>query len=215
MTLVEKAQKVMLFKANIAKECKKRGMRMPTDEQISEFINSGYGMNLDNFMYDYTHFEGIFRLPNREPSPLEEITLKETLEKLELGQLKELLNMYVQDIGASSDNLVFDIADENDSNHLVDKLSHEDVLEIGRMIVNENARFIRIVDGKIQSIDIKENIQIHWPQIFDRVLLFPQYYEYEFDEGQGYFANIFAPNMIKMLGYNTDYQTGEVEYTKK
>lgn len=207
MTLVEKAQKVMLFKANIAKECKKRGMRMPTDEQISEYINGGYGMNLEDFMYDYTHFEGIFRIPLREPSPLEEITLKETLEKLDERRLKELWNI------ENTDNYVFDLADNGDSDYLVNNFDKEVVLEIGKLIVSENARFIRMDGEKPNVVDIKQCIEVNWPAIFDKVMLFPHWYEFTYEGGK-YFDNIFHENMVKMLGYTLDYQTKEVTYKK-
>ena len=67
MALVEKekdvigfAHKVISFRMNIIKACKARGVEPPTDEQISEYIN-GYGINLNDFMADYTEHEGIFR----------------------------------------------------------------------------------------------------------------------------------------------------------
>lgn len=66
MALVEKekdvigfAHKVISFRMNIIKACKARGIEPPTDEQISEYIN-GYGINLNDFMADYTEHEGIF-----------------------------------------------------------------------------------------------------------------------------------------------------------
>lgn len=67
LNLVEKekdvigfAHKVISFRMNVIKACKARGIEPPTDEQISEYIN-GYGMNLNDFMADYTEHEGIFR----------------------------------------------------------------------------------------------------------------------------------------------------------
>jgi hypothetical protein len=67
LNLVEKekdvigfAHKVISFRMNIIKACKAKGIEPPTDEQISEYIN-GYGINLIDFMADYTEHEGIFR----------------------------------------------------------------------------------------------------------------------------------------------------------
>jgi hypothetical protein len=54
------AHKVISFRMNIIKACKARGVEPPTDEQISDYIN-GYGINLNDFMADYTEHEGIFR----------------------------------------------------------------------------------------------------------------------------------------------------------
>lgn len=67
MALVEKekdvigfAHRVISFRMNIIKACKAKGVEPPTDGQISKYIN-GYGMNLIDFMTDYTEHEGIFR----------------------------------------------------------------------------------------------------------------------------------------------------------
>lgn len=65
MNMVEKdvigfAHRVISFRMNIIKACRAKGIVPPTDEQISEYIN-GYGINLNDFMADYTEHEGIFR----------------------------------------------------------------------------------------------------------------------------------------------------------
>lgn len=212
MNLVEKATKVMGFKASIVSECKKRNMRVPTDEQISAYINSGRPMTLDALMYDYTHFEGVFTLPNREPTPLEEATLKATLEQLDEAQLKVLWGVFIQEIGNDCGGYIYDLADDNERQYLLDRLSQETLSEIGGLVIREDARFIRIVDDKPQVVDIEQEIEVHWHEIFERVMLFPYCYEYDYEEGSGFFTNIIAPIMIKMLGYDTDYQTCEVKY---
>ena len=208
MTLVEKAQKVMLFKANIAKECKKRGMKMPSDEKISAYINSGRPMTLEDFMYDYTHFEGVFTLPVREPSPLEEITLIETLEKLDEVSLKELYDI------ENTDNYVFDLANEEDCDFLVNNYDKEVVLEIGKLIVGKEARFIRMDGEKPEVVDIKKCVEDNWSEIFTKVMLFPHWYSFTYECGKHYYTSIFYENMLKMLGYTLDYQTNEVTYKK-
>lgn len=210
MNLVQKATKVMEFKSSIIIECKKRNMRVPTDEQISAYINSGRPMTLDALMYDYTHFEGVFTLPNREPTPLEEATLKATLEQLDEAQLKVLWGVYNQEIGSS--DYVYDLADDHESTYLMAKFSQEVILEIGGLVTRDDVRFIRFVDDKPQAVDIEQEIEVHWHEIFERVMLFPYCYEYDYEEGSGFFTNIIAPIMIKMLGYDTNYQTCEVKY---
>lgn len=65
MTLVEKAQKVIGFRLQIINACKKQGIAAPTDEQISDYIN-GYGIDIKDFMADYTKHEGMFRSPIKD-----------------------------------------------------------------------------------------------------------------------------------------------------
>lgn len=63
LNLVEKANKVITFRKYIREECRKKGVEYPSDAKISEYINKKYGMNVDDFMKDYTEHEGIFRDP--------------------------------------------------------------------------------------------------------------------------------------------------------
>lgn len=63
LNLVEKANKVLTFRKYIREECRKKGLDYPSDAKISEYINQKYGMNVDDFMADYTEKEGIFRDP--------------------------------------------------------------------------------------------------------------------------------------------------------
>ena len=58
--LIGFAHKVIGFRMNVIKACKAKGIDVPTDEQISDYIND-YGLRLDNFMTDYTEHEGMFR----------------------------------------------------------------------------------------------------------------------------------------------------------
>ena len=74
MNMVEKekdlvgfAHKVISFRMNVIKACKAKGIDVPTDEQISAYIND-YGLHLDDFMADYIEHEGMFRCLQ---SPLE------------------------------------------------------------------------------------------------------------------------------------------------
>lgn len=66
--LIGFAHKVISFRMNVIKACKNKGIDVPTDEQISDYIN-GYGLNFEDFMADYTEHEGMFRCLK---TPLEE-----------------------------------------------------------------------------------------------------------------------------------------------
>ena len=86
MNMVEKendligfARKVISFRMNVIKACKAKGIDVPTDEQISDYIN-GYGLHFNDFMADYTEHEGMFRCLK---SPLEDF--KDSLATIPFG----------------------------------------------------------------------------------------------------------------------------------
>ena len=86
MNMVEKekdligfAHKVISFRMNVIKACKAKGIDVPTDEQISDYIN-GYGLNFEDFMADYTEHEGMFRCLK---TPLEEF--KDSVTNIHFG----------------------------------------------------------------------------------------------------------------------------------
>jgi len=66
--LIGFAHKVISFRMNVIKACKAKGIDVPTDEQISEYIND-YGLHFEDFMADFTEHEGMFRCLR---TPLEE-----------------------------------------------------------------------------------------------------------------------------------------------
>lgn len=74
MNMVEKendligfAHRVIGFRMNVIKACKELNIDVPSDEQISAYINE-YGLHFKDFMADYTEHEGMFRCLQ---SPLE------------------------------------------------------------------------------------------------------------------------------------------------
>ena len=86
MNMVEKekdligfAHKVIGFRMNVIKACKSKGIDVPTDEQISDYIN-GYGLKFEDFMADYTEHEGMFRCLK---TPLEEF--KDSVTNIHFG----------------------------------------------------------------------------------------------------------------------------------
>jgi hypothetical protein len=75
MSMIEKekdligfANKVISFRMNVIKACRSKGIDVPTDEQLSEYIND-YGLHFGDFMADYIEHEGMFRCLR---TPLEE-----------------------------------------------------------------------------------------------------------------------------------------------
>jgi hypothetical protein len=86
MNMVEKekdligfAHKVISFRMNVIKACKAKGIDVPTDEQISNYIN-GYGLHFEDFMADFTEHEGMFRCLR---TPLEEF--KDKIKEISWG----------------------------------------------------------------------------------------------------------------------------------
>lgn len=65
--LIGFAHKVIGFRMNVIKACKELNIDVPSDTQISEYINE-YGLHFKDFMVDYTEHEGMFRCLQ---SPLE------------------------------------------------------------------------------------------------------------------------------------------------
>lgn len=65
--LIGFAHKVIGFRMNVIKACKELNIDVPSDTQISEYINK-YGLHFKDFMADYTEHEGMFRCLQ---SPLE------------------------------------------------------------------------------------------------------------------------------------------------
>lgn len=213
MNTIENAQKITLFKMNIVKECKKRNMRIPSDEQISEYIDSGYSLKLEDFMHDYTHFEGVFRVPHI-PTPLEKATLDATL-KLENSQLVTLYNTYLEESACNYMEYIFDLDNSEDVEWLRVNVPQPTFFDISKVVTDEGNRFVKVKhnDGKLtikRVMDIKGLISGLWADIFTRIMLFPQNYTLDFR----YFENTFVPIMTSMLGYKLDYQTCEVEYTE-
>ena len=52
LNAVEYAVKVTSFRNMIRGVCRKKGLEYPADEKIAEYIEQGYGFDLDDFMAD-------------------------------------------------------------------------------------------------------------------------------------------------------------------
>ena len=63
LNAVEYAIKVTSFRKLIRDTCRKEGLEYPADDKIAEYIEQGYGFDIDDFMADYKEKEGIFRDP--------------------------------------------------------------------------------------------------------------------------------------------------------
>lgn len=187
MNLVEKAEKVMKFKMLVTTECASRNMRIPSTDKISEYINGGYPMDLKSFMADYTQFEGVFRRPLREVSPLEEELLKVTL-ALSDESLYRLWNAYITErYGDTSPDTLFKCDEQN--------------------------AYIMVQDGKVHTFKtLKTLIENNWEDIFERIMLFPYAYDFLTKESGYYFAFTALPTMQRLLGFDINVDESLVTY---
>ena len=77
--LIGFAHKVISFRMNVIKACKAKGIDVPTDEQISDYINV-YGLHFEDFIADFTEHKGMFYCLR---TPLEEF--KDEIEEISWG----------------------------------------------------------------------------------------------------------------------------------
>lgn len=217
MNLVEKAEKVIKFKMLVTTECASRNMRIPSADKISEYINGGYPMDLKSFMADYTHFEGVFRRPLREVSPLEEELLKATLELSE-NTLQGLWNIYVEErysanVCALRGNVILRLDSENHISYIRRVVSQEEFFRACRLAEDHKYAMIG-EDGKIRPYkSLKTLIENNWEEIFERIMLFPDVYGKLYVQGDfDYLAAIVIPTMQKLLGFDINVDESLVTY---
>ena len=223
MNLVEKAQKVIGFRLQIINACKKQGVTAPSDEQIGEYINQGYGMNVNDFMADWTEHEGMFR-GLTSYSPLEQKTLDATL-KLSDDLLRELWNTFIDESALyGEDSYIYDLADTKDSKFLEEHMTNEELVETCKLVVTNALRYIQWLSLNDKSIkvvkSIKNVITAFWGDIFKRIMLYPNCYNFGvqiYAEGDGstYFDDVFFPIIAEEVGYKIDGNKGTITKIEK
>lgn len=224
MNLVEKAQKVIGFRLQIINACKKQGVTAPSDEQIGEYINQGYGMNVNDFMADWTKHEGMFR-GLTSYSPLEQKTLDATL-KLSDDLLRELWNAFIEESAIyGEDSYIYDLADIKDSKFLEEHMTNEELVATCKLVVtNNDVRYIQwfsLNDKSIKVVkSIKNIIAAFWGDIFKRIMLYPNCYNFGvqiYAEGDGstYFDDVFFPIIAEEVGYKIDGNNGTITKIEK
>ena len=224
MNLVEKekdligfANRVIGFRGAIHKACEEKGIIPPSDEQISDYIN-GYGINLNDFMADYTEHEGMFR---SSYSPLEQKILDKTL-TLSDDVLRELWNSFVDESGIyGEDSFIYDLGSEVDSKFLSEHMTKEELLEVCLCVTEKDAQYIQWLNCNNNDIkvvkDMKSIIKAYWGEIFERIMLYPSCYGFDvqiYAEGDGstYFDDVFFPVIAEEVGYKID--GGKGTFTK-
>ena len=217
MTLVEKAQKVLMFKMNIAKECKKHSVEMPSDEQISEYIKQGCGMNVANFMSDYTEEKGIFYTPPKYSySPLEQEILDKTLITLKPKELVSLWNTFIEESAIyGEDSHIYDLDDDKDCQYLIEHMTPKEISQAMALATDEK-QFIQWIYGSdVKAVEIKGFITAYWGEIIERILLYPSAYNINVvvcceGDGSTYFDDVVFPIIAKKIGYQIDTQKGTI-----
>lgn len=219
MNMVEKekdligfAQKVISFRMNVIKACKAKGIDVPTDEQIGDYIND-YGLHFEDFMADYTEHEGMFRCFDREQcingmKPLVRNACLATIEKLSIERLVLLWNVFIEESGVyGEDSYIYDLTNELDVKTLDEGMSDEEILAVSKLVTKKNVRYIQWLNLNDNSIiaksdeDIKNTIVGYWSEIFERIMEYPSAYDFEFGDEETYFFDVLFPIMTKELGY--------------
>ena len=223
MNLVEKAQKVVEFRLQIDNACKKQGVTEPSAEQISDYINQGYGMDVNDFMADWTENKGMFRIVEAY-SPLEQKTLDATL-KLSDDLLRELWNTFIEESSIyGEDSYIYDLASKEDSKFLGEHMSDEELLAACLIATKNNDRYIEWLANNDNSIkvvkDMKSIIKAYWGEIFERIMLYPSCYGFNvqiYAEGDGstYFDDVFFPVIAEEVGYKIDGNKGTITKIEK
>ena len=192
---------------------------MPSDEQISEYINQGCGMDVDKFMADYTKCKGIFHYSN-EWSRLEKDTLTSTL-RLSDEMLVVLWNTFIEESALyGQDSYIFDLENMEDYKLLVQFLTIFQMQDAVKASLNENVQFIQKFygeDGIRVKKDIKAIIKAYWREMLERILVFPQAYMELKREGKkvNYFFDFIYPSLIGEIGFTIDENKGELVRIKK
>jgi len=213
--VIEQAIKVTTFRKYIREACRKEGLDYPSDEKIAEFIEEGYGFNVNAFMDDYKEHEGIFRCM-ASYSPLEQKVLDATL-KLSDEKLVTLWNTFIEESTLyGEDSHIYDLADVEESKFLGEHMTDEELLATCKLVTNDNARFIQwlsLIDNSIKVVkNVKNTITAFWGEIFERIMLYPCAYQFDTEvycEGDGstYFDDVFFPIIAEEVGYKIDKGT--------
>jgi hypothetical protein len=223
MNLIEKAEKIICFSLQIINACNKQGVTAPSDEQIGDYINQGYGMDVNDFMADWTEHKGMFRIVDAY-SPLEQKTLDATL-KLSDDLLRELWNQFIEEAAIyGEDSYIYDLADVEDSKFLGEHMDNEELLSVCLIATKNNGRYIQWLANNDNSIkvvkDMKSIIKAYWGEIFERIMLYPSCYGFDvqiYAEGDGstYFDDVFFPVIAEEVGYKIDGGKGTITKIEK
>lgn len=186
----------------------------PTDEEITTFFST-YGDNVPLFCEQRTI---------KEMKPIERKTYLKTIEKLSEEKLVKLWNIFIEESGLyGKDSYIYDLASGNDSWFLRKHMSNSQlktIHDIGAM----GGRFVQwlnLNDGSIcEKSDIKHTITAYWSEIFERIMVYPSFYNFSVEvycggDASTYFDDVFFPIIAKEIGYIIDGDKGTIKEVEK
>lgn len=148
----------------------------PTEDEMMVFFKEN-GNNIDLFFRQH--------LINRM-QPLERKVYSAAMELTD-EQLVKLWNIFIDESSLyGEDSHVYDLADVEDSDFLVENMTDEELLAACKLVTNDNARYIQwlsLNDNSIKVVkSLKSLITAYWSEIYDRILLFPTCYDNFFSD---------------------------------
>ena len=197
MNTIERAELVLTFKKAICLKCELEGIDIPADSKIAEWIDSGYGLSVRDFMSAYKKERTI-----KSYSKSERVTLEKSLEMGDVS-LVALWNRFIEEAMLyGEDSYIYDLESASDVTFLAQNMSVKEFDEAEKIAKENNTSFIQWFscnDGKIEAkTDIKAIIIAYWGEIYTAILENPECY----DDGitcDNYFVSVFFPALRSVL----------------
>ena len=182
----------------------------PTEEEILAFFNKN-GNNIGLFCNQRT----ISKM-----KPLERKIYLKTIEVLPTEGLAALWNLFIEESAHyGEDSYIYDLENPEDIKFLRDHMENLEMQTI-RNMMEEKVRYVQwfaLNDKSIQG-RTDENIQriitAYWSEIFERIMLFPSYYQRLMGKQWGieYFDEIVWPIITKEVGIEICTETNTMKY---
>ena len=186
----------------------------PTEDEIVAFFNQ-HGNDIEMFCNQRTI---------KNMKPLERKVYLKTLEMLPIEGLVLLWNLFIEESGIyGEDSRIYDLSNLEDSKFLSEHMDGAELKTISNMVTQNDTRYIQwfnlngnSIKGKTDE-DIKHTITAFWSEIFERIMLFPLYYQRLMGNQWGieYFDDIVWPIITKEVGIEICTETNEVKYITK
>ena len=183
----------------------------PTEAEMREFFSKN-GNDIKGFIRENTinSYQG-----------LEKDTLLATL-KLNDSSLVMIWNTFIEESAKyGEDSYIYDLKWKKDIDFINENFPKDKIAEVTRIMRSEilhgkEGRFFQwfnLNDNQIHVIeDIKDTIAAFWDEIFERVMIYPNLYEFG---GFHYFTEIFWKECLKHLGYAYDEHSNELKTIQK
>ena len=187
----------------------------PTDEEMRSYVAEN-GYNVKGFLRQQT----INKL-----KPAEKATLLATLE-LRIPMLVMLWNKFIEESALyGEDSCFYDLNNVNDIAFLRGHMTNQQ-FNRAKAIQNKGIRYIQWFSMNDNSIvgrsgeDVKDVIVAYWTEIFERIMLFSQIYEfgvekYNTPDNSTYFTDVFFVAIAELIGYKLDLYRGEIKEIEK